>query len=180
MCLLWCPFPLRFWAIATGVNTRTSWTKGRGDLKVPPNQAQDRSCALERQWKDFKVKLPYLSKILLRILKPSSPSNLIPSPSYRWWSWGTERLSHFFRVAQDMVADLGFTLQEPGSRYNHRLLFYHLEMHGQDFSFKVSSPRADFFWNNFELGQVNSCFWVSVSSSVKWGDITYVTRPTGW
>lgn len=115
MYLLWYPFPLMNRAIAADVDSRSPSTGGRTSLNGPLNQAQDyplERCHLylERfEWKTFStccresVYLPH-------------PSYLIVSPFHKWGCFSTERLNHFPRIAQVALADLGFTLRDPGSR----------------------------------------------------------------
>lgn len=102
-------------AIAAGVDSKSPLTGGRTSLNGPLNQAQNyplERCHLhlERfEWNTF-------STCCRESLYLPHPSYLITSPFHKWGRWSTERLNHFPRIAQAALADLGFTLRNPGSR----------------------------------------------------------------
>lgn len=113
--LLRYPFPLMFQAIAAGVDSKSPLTGGRTSLNGPLNQAQNyplERCHLhlERfEWNTF-------STCCRESLYLPHPSYLITSSFHKWGCWSTERLSHFPRIAQAALADLGFILRDPGPR----------------------------------------------------------------
>lgn len=131
-----------------GHQTLMNWRKSRLESSFKPRTGLSFRKTVERvASKTFSTWTKYCRESL----NLHHTSNLILSPFYRRGSQGTERLSHFSRVTQDVVADLGFTPREPDSRVHVKIAkcpvcgFTIWRRHSQDFSLKVSAIRAHSF-----------------------------------